>query len=227
MSKDIKDFLQGVDNADAVAKIISDNLKEAKCKIFIDDGDKNKYVPISRLNDKIGELNTATTTITTLNQTIRTLKDQVKDNEKATETISQLQGDLESYKQALKDNKINSALQLCAIESKARDAKDLKAFLDPSKITMSDLGEVLGIKEQVEQLKKEKAYLFETEQEQPQKPGFGGTGVPGKPSSGMVFNSQTAQPGDFGKMLAHENGIPKGEESKQVFTPEYFFGEGK
>lgn len=40
MSKDIKDFLQGVDNADAVAKIISDNLKDAKCKLFIDDGEK-------------------------------------------------------------------------------------------------------------------------------------------------------------------------------------------
>lgn len=227
MSKDIKDFLQGVDNADAVAKIISDNLKEAKCKIFIDDGDKNKYVPISRLNDKIGELNTATTTITTLNQTIRTLKDQVKDNEKATETISQLQGDLDNYKQALKDNKINSALQLCAIESKAHDAKDLKGFLDLNKITINETGEVIGIKEQVEQLKKDKAYLFKEDPAQPQKPGFGGTGVPGKPSSGMVFNSQTAQPGDFGKMLAHENGVPKGEEGKQIFTPEYFFGDGK
>lgn len=227
MSKDIKDFLQGVDNADVVAKIISENLKEAKCKIFIDDGDKNKYVPISRLNDKIGELNTAATTITTLNKTIKTLKDQVKDNEKATETISQLQGDLDNYKQALKDNKINSALQLCALESQAHDAKDLKGFLDLKKITINETGEVIGIKEQVEQLKKDKAYLFKEEPAQPQKPGFGGTGVPGKPSSGMVFNSQTAQPGDFGKMLAHENGVPKGEESTQIFTPEYFFGDGK
>ena len=65
MSKDIKDFLQGVDNADAVAKIISDNLKDAKCKLFIDDGEKNIFVPKSRLDAKIGELNTATQTITT------------------------------------------------------------------------------------------------------------------------------------------------------------------
>ena len=65
--RDIKDFLQGIDNADDIAKIIADNLKEAKCKIFIDDGDKNIFVPKSRLDAKIVELNTANSTINTLN----------------------------------------------------------------------------------------------------------------------------------------------------------------
>lgn len=228
MSKDIKDFLQGVDNADAVAKIISDNLKDAKCKLFIDDGDKNIYVPKSRLDAKIGELNTATQTITTLNASIKTLEAQVKDDDKAKETIQSLQTDLANYKKALKDSQIDSALQLCAVENKAHDAKDLKGFLDMSKISIGENGEVIGIKEQVENLKKEKAYLFEASEPEPQqqngKNPFNGTGVPGKQASGFVFNSQTAQPGDFGKMLAHQNGVPKAEEGQKV-GPEYFFGE--
>ena len=227
MSKDIKDFLQGVDNADAVAKIISDNLKDAKCKLFIDDGDKNIYVPKSRLDAKIGELNTATQTITTLNASIKTLEAQVKDDDKAKETIQSLQTDLDNYKKALKDSQIDSALQLCAVENKAHDAKDLKGFLDMGKISIGENGEVIGIKEQVENLKKEKAYLFEASEPEPQQSGrspFNGTGVPGKQASGFVFNSQTAQPGDFGKMLAHQNGVPKAEEGQKV-GPEYFFGE--
>lgn len=228
MSKDIKDFLQGVDNADAVAKIISDNLKDAKCKLFIDDGDKNIFVPKSRLDAKIGELNTATQTITTLNASIKTLEAQVKDDDKAKETIQSLQTDLDNYKKALKDSQIDSALQLCAVESKAHDAKDLKGFLDMGKISIGENGEVIGIKEQVENLKKEKSYLFEASEPEPQPQGgrspFNGTGVPGKQASGFVFNSQTAQPGDFGKMLAQQNGVPKAEEG-QKFGPEYFFGE--
>lgn len=228
MSKDIKDFLQGVDNADAVAKIISDNLKDAKCKLFIDDGEKNIFVPKSRLDAKIGELNTATQTITTLNASIKTLEAQVKDDDKAKETIQSLQTDLDNYKKALKDSQIDSALQLCAVENKAHDAKDLKGFLDMSKISIGENGEVIGIKEQVENLKKEKAYLFEASEPEPQQQGgknpFNGTGVPGKQASGFVFNSQTAQPGDFGKMLAHQNGVPKAEEGQRI-GPEYFFGE--
>ena len=228
MSKDIKDFLQGVDNADAVAKIISDNLKDAKCKLFIDDGEKNIYVPKSRLDAKIGELNTATQTITTLNASIKTLEAQVKDDDKAKETIKGLQTDLDNYKKALKDSQIDSALQLCAVENKAHDAKDLKGFLDMGKISIGENGEVIGIKEQVESLKKEKAYLFEASEPEPQQQGgrspFNGTGVPGKQASGFVFNSQTAQPGDFGKMLAQQNGVPKAEEGQKV-GPEYFFGE--
>lgn len=156
MSKDIKDFLQGVDNADAVAKIISDNLKDAKCKLFIDDGEKNIFVPKSRLDAKIGELNTATQTITTLNASIKTLEAQVKDDDKAKETIQSLQTDLDNYKKALKDSQIDSALQLCAVENKAHDAKDLKGFLDMGKISIGENGEVIGIKEQVENLKKKK-----------------------------------------------------------------------
>ena len=230
MSKDIKDFLQGVDNADAVAKIISDNLKDAKCKLFIDDGDKNIYVPKSRLDAKIGELNTATQTITTLNASIKTLEAQVKDDDKAQETIKSLQKDVDDYKKALKDNKIDSALQICAVEHKAHDAKDLKGFLDMGKISIGENGEVIGIKEQVETLKKEKAYLFEATEPAGEGEGggnpFGGTGVPGKQASSFVFNSKTAQPGDFGKMLARQNGVPKSEEG-QVVGPDYFFGEGK
>jgi hypothetical protein len=230
MSKDIKDFLQGVDNADAVAKIISDNLKDAKCKLFIDDGDKNIYVPKSRLDAKISELNTATQTITTLNASVKTLEAQVKDDDKAKETIKGLQTDLDNYKKALKDNQIDSALQMCALEHKAHDAKDLKGFLDMGKISISETGEVIGMKEQIENLKKEKAYLFEASepdnsQQKPASP-FNGTGVPGKQANGFVFNSQTAQPGDFGKMLAQQNGVPKAQEGKTV-GPEYFFGENQ
>ena len=229
--RDIKDFLQGIDNADDIAKIIADNLKEAKCKIFIDDGDKNIFVLKSRLDAKIGELNTATSTINTLNASIKTLEGQVKDDTKAQETITQLQGDLENYKKALRENQIESALQVCAIENKAHDAKDLKGFLDMGKISIGENGEVIGVKEQVEALKASKAYLFNSDepagQEQHQSP-FPGTGVPGKTSNTYVFGSKTMHEGDFGKMLAQQNGIPASQEGNQsTISAGHFFGENK
>lgn len=226
--RDIKDFLQGVDNAEAVAKTISDNLKEAKCKLFIDDGDKNIFVPKSRLDAKIEELNTATATINTLNASIKTLKAQVQNDDKAQETIKGLQTDLENYKKALRENRIENALQVCALENKARDPKDLKGFLDMGKISVGENGEVTGIKEQVESLKSAKAYLFEAEgnPEGGNPNPFPGTGVPGKTSNTYVFGSKTMHEGEFGKMLASQNGIPKEQEGNQTpIGAGHFFGE--
>lgn len=106
-----------------------------------------------------------------MNASIKTLEAQVKDDDKAKETIQSLQTDLDNYKKALKDSQIDSALQLCAVENKAHDAKDLKGFLDMGKISIGENGEVIGIKEQVENLKKEKAYLFEASEPEPQQQG--------------------------------------------------------
>ena len=45
MAKQLKDFLAGLDNATEIENKINDALKEAGCKIFVDDGKENIYVP--------------------------------------------------------------------------------------------------------------------------------------------------------------------------------------
>lgn len=235
---DLKDLLNGIDNAEQIAAQIKENAKAAKCKLFIDDGDKNKYVPLSRLNDKIAELKTATDTITTLNQSVATLKTQVADSEKAQSTIKDLETKLENYQGVVKQTKIDTALQLLASEYKAKDVNDIKAFLDLDKVTITATGEVVGAKEQIEDLAKNKAYLFDAVEPAGEQGGqgaeqggtpFPGTGVPGKAASSFAFGSTTSHAGDFGKMLAVQyNGIPQSQEGNQApIGVGHFFGEDK
>lgn len=222
MARNIKDFLDGVANADEVAKVITENLKEAGCKVFIDDGKDNIYVPKSRLDAKILELKDANETIGELDKTIKGLESSVKDNDKAQLTITDLQGKIADYDKKVKEMQVNQAVQLLAHEFKAKDlsGKDLLAFLDSSKITIAADGSVNGIKEQVEALKASKDYLFEAIEDDSQNNNKGfKTGNPGKPSSSDIFNSKTLHNGDFGKMLGQQNK----PQSENKVDSDYFF----
>lgn len=229
MAKELRDFLVGVDNASQVEAIIKDNMKNEKCKLFIDDGKENIYVPISRLNAKIGELATATDTITSLNQTVTELKSKVgSGDEKAQEKITELQTKIGEYESKLKDTQINNAIEVIGLEFKARDVKDLKAFVDMSKVAISDKGEVTGLKEQVETLQKEKAYLFnevpdpEGDKGKPSVPSFFGPGFMGKPDNSSIFGSQTSHEGDFGKTLFQASHTTQTDGEKEI-NPDYYF----
>ena len=85
MAKQLKDFLAGLDNATEIENKINDALKEAGCKIFVDDGKENIYVPKSRLDSKISELKSSNDKIKELNTQKGTLKDELKDTDGASE----------------------------------------------------------------------------------------------------------------------------------------------
>lgn len=222
MAKQLKDFLAGLDNATEIEDKINDALKEAGCKIFVDDGKENIYVPKTRLDSKISELKNSNDKIKELNTQIGILKDELKGTEGASEKIKVLEDSIANYDKAVKEMQLNNAVKDMALEFKAKDntGKDILAFLDKSKITVGTNGEVTGIKEQVESLKKEKSYLFEIEEQQ-NKGGFNffGTGSPGKPSNLNLFGSKTTNEGDFGKMLSQQN---KPNSDEQIDS-DYFF----
>ena len=84
------------------------------------------------------------------------------------------------------------------------------------KITVNDNGEVAGIKEQVDELIKNKSYLFEaSEPEQSKSPfPFMAPGDPGRPVGGQIGQSKT-----FHEMLSQQN---KGDSEKPIDS-DYFF----
>ena len=116
------------------------------------------YVDKSKFDNKVTELNTA-------NETIKGLK----------ETVSKFDGvDLDGLKKSVTDweNKYNtdiaavkldSAVNLALVAAKAKNPKLAKAALDMSVIKM-DGDNLLGLSEQLDNLKKSDAYLFEEEQ---------------------------------------------------------------
>lgn len=222
MAKQLRDFLVGLDNANEVESKLNEALKEAGCKIFIDDGKDNIYVPKSRLDSKILELKGSNDKIKELNTQISTLKDELKDTEGASEKIKVLENSLADYDKTVKEMQLNNAVKDMALQFKAKDntGKDILAFLDKTKINIGSNGEITGIKEQVESLKKEKSYLFEIEEQQ-EKGGlnFFGTGSPGKPSNINLFGSKTTNEGDFGKFLSQQGQ----SNSDEKIDSDYFF----
>lgn len=106
------------------------------------------------------------------NKQLDELKGKVKDNDEAQKQIADLQKQLkdsESNAQAellavKKNNAINNALR----EAHVRDNKAIMPFLDTDAIKYNDDG-LTGLKGQIEELQKNKAFLFE-QPEPPKEP---------------------------------------------------------
>ena len=212
--KQIREFLAGLDNAAEVELKIKQALEDAGCKIFIDDGKENKYVPKNRLDAKIAELAEA-------NTEIESLQAKVKDPSVAEKEVQKLKAKIASMEAEAKNKQLKDAIQAEATQAKARDVDDLMKFLDMDKVQLDEAGNVTGLKEQIVQLQKDKAYLFEVVEPQgaPQgMPSFFGTGSPGKPSNLNAFGSKTTHEGDFGKLLGQ-----KVTEERQQIDSDYFF----
>ena len=212
--KQIREFLAGLDNAAEVELKIKQALEDAGCKIFIDDGKENRYVPKNRLDAKIAELAEA-------NTEIESLQAKVKDPSVAEKEVETLKAKIASMEAEAKNKQLKDAIQAQATEAKARNVDDLMKFLDMDKVQLDEAGNVTGLKEQIVQLQKDKAYLFEVVEPQgaPQgMPSFFGTGSPGKPSNLNAFGSKTTHEGDFGKLLGQ-----KVTEERQQIDSDYFF----
>ena len=82
--------------------------------------------------------------------------------------------DREKYEADIATAKKNNGIDLALIKAGAKNSKAVKALLDLDKITLSDKGEVVGISEQLESIKKDNDYLFNvSELTEPSKPKFG------------------------------------------------------
>lgn len=91
----LREFLAGLDNAAEVELAITKALEEQGCKVLIDDGKDNKYVPKNRLDSKIAELAEA-------NDEIESLQKQVKNPTEAEKQVKALEEKLPAWKRLLK-----------------------------------------------------------------------------------------------------------------------------
>lgn len=79
--------------------------------------------------------------------------DDIKENAKNWETK------FNEQKREMEDLKNSTALSLALAKTNAKDAEDLKHFLDLTKLKFND-GEIEGLEEQLKTLQEEKGYLF-------------------------------------------------------------------
>lgn len=208
----LREFLATLDNAAEVELAITKALEEQGCKILIDDKD-NRYVPKNRLDAKIAELAEA-------NEEIESLQKQVKDPTEAEKQVKALEEKIAGMEAQAKKEKLSTAINKELAEAKPKDVNDLMKFLDMEKVVLKDDGTVEGLTDQLAALQKDKAYLFDSAEPQPQpNKGFLNLGSPGKPSNLNAFGSKTTHEGDFGALL----GKQCNEQAQQVDS-NYFFG---
>lgn len=126
---------------------------EKKAKFI--DLSEGGYVDKHKLDDKIAELSTANDTIKGLQETVK--KFDGVDVEKLKSDLANAQAKYDADVSSLKRD---SAVNLALLGAKARDSKAVMPFLDLDTIKL-DGDKVLGLDEQLQKLKTEKAFLFE------------------------------------------------------------------
>ena len=111
------------------------------------------------------QLETANNTIKERDTQLKTLKDSAGDNEELKNQITDLQNKnkeaTQKYQEELKELKLNGAIKL-AIHDKVFNEDMAASLFDKSKLVLSDDGKVIGIDEQLENIKKDNAFLFKT-----------------------------------------------------------------
>ena len=86
----------------------------------------------------------------------------------------------EAHKATITQMKRDSAIESALTSAKARNTKAVRALLDEGKLVLNDDGTLSGIKEQIEAVKKDNAFLFDSSDDDN---GGGGNGG-GKPFFG-------------------------------------------
>ncbi|MCI1955362.1 MAG: phage scaffolding protein [Oscillospiraceae bacterium] len=125
-------------------------------KMKLVDLSEGGYVDKHKLDDKAAELGKANETIKGLQETVKKFDGVDVDALKKQVTDAQTKYDTDVS--ALKRD---SAVNLALVGAKARDVKAVRPFLDFDTIKLGDKGGVLGLDEQLQKLKTEKAFLFE------------------------------------------------------------------
>lgn len=148
---------------------------------------------------------------------LKSLQKNAGDNE---ELKKQIEGLQESNKQAAKDyadklaqTKLDNAVDLAMRDYGARDSKAVSPFLDKDTIKLDDDGKVIGLKEQMENIKADKSYLFATDKPAEQAKPIKAT-VTENPSGGDPkpdFKSMNYQ-----QMLDYKKSDPEGFEASKA-----------
>lgn len=107
---------------------------------------------------------------------IKELSDTVKGFEGV--DVAKLQQDVKDwekkYSEDIAAEKKNTAIKLAITQAKPKNEKALMALLDTEIVKLNDDGSVTGLKEQLENIKKDNDFLFESEIKAPEEVNLGG-----------------------------------------------------
>ena len=162
----------------------------------------NDFVTMARFNEVNESKKALTEQLTERDKQLTSLKKSAGDNEALKAQIEELQkankDNKAAFDQQIQALKIDSAIKL-AIADSAQDTDIVTGLINKEKIIIGDDGKIVGLNEQVETLKKEKAFLFKnTNQPAPQyTPNGGGK----EPPAANPFKKESFNLTEQGRLL--------------------------
>lgn len=143
---------------ESTAQLVSDSLPELI---------KDRFVPVTRINELREEIKGLNTQISERDTQLKTLKDKAGDNEELKNTIKSLQKEnadsKTNFEKQILDIKKSSAIDTAIIRAKAKDVDMVKVKLNMDNVTLKEDGSIDGLNDQIETIKKDYAFLFESE----------------------------------------------------------------
>lgn len=166
--KGFSDLLEKFSKGELTAEKFEEELGKSLALDFIP---KTKFNEINE-GKKLVEKN-----LEDANKTLETLKQSANLSDEYKKQIEELKAnslkEQESFKEQLAKIKLDTAIDSALTNAKAKNNRAVKALLDTSKISVSDDGSLIGIKEQLETIIKENDFLFDVVDDE--KPAFGGS----------------------------------------------------
>jgi phage minor structural protein GP20 len=148
-------------------------------------------IPQSRFNEVVEEKNKLKADLTERDKQLSELQKNNSSNEELKKQITELQeknkASEKEYQKTLAKVKLDNALELALTSAGARNNLAVKALLKMENIKM-DNDKVIGLTEQIEELKKTSDYLFKVEDKTPPAP-VGTT--PANPNGGSTETKVT------------------------------------
>jgi len=168
--KGLKELLKKVrEDAALTEEQVEDELNKILPEAWIPKSKFNELTEAEKLaksqleqtNKQLEELKKGSTLTEEQKKQLETLKTQLEEQKKTHET-------------EVKKLRMNHAIETELSKAKAKNLKAARALLDESKIVLGEDGTIAGLKEQLEAMQKDNAYLFETTTPPANKPSFGG-----------------------------------------------------
>ena len=146
---------------------------------------------LKELEDKVTLLENQ---ITEKNTKIEEMAKSSDDAESLKNKIKELQDLNETQKKAIEQSKIDSAIELALVNSKAKNTKAVKSLLDLTNAELVD-GKIKGLEDQIKKLQESDGYLFnsETKQMKGMTPSGGADETKGSPDDAKNFGSDLAK----------------------------------
>ena len=129
------------------------------------------YIPKDKFDEKNTEAKKLKEQLDAQTKLVNELKDKGNLSDEYKSQIDKLKAENEekdkTYKAEIQKMRKDAAIEKALAGAKVREAKAFMPYLDENKILVNDDGSITGLKEQLETIKKEHSFLFETEESDP------------------------------------------------------------